>query len=231
MIKIKWKEVTWYSKLLTFLLFFILPVVGFYFGYEYGKISNYSFSRPFFYNYKPEKGGEEKIKFVNWVDFNNQELSFTFKYPKEIELENPVGSWKYFANPNSYGIQAVKLKIPSIYEPNTNFENAYFNVGLSKSTGDIQKCLLPYDGEEVIEPIYVGNNYFYRFKGKDLAAGNIYEVESYRTLHDNVCYNIDFIIHSVNLENYPPSLNIKSFNRDKIYKLLFEILNSFSFKD
>jgi hypothetical protein len=200
-------------------------------GYEYGKVFNFEKNKELFNflgkikNLPQEK---ENWNIENWLTFTDKNFGFSFKYPKEIEIENPVGGWRYLDDKNS-GIKLVSLRIPQIYEPNTNFGEAYLNIGVSSSTFDIQNCFLPHKKEEALGNLNVGNIMFYSFSSTDVLAGNYYKIKSYRTLQNNLCYNIDFIIHYMDINLFPSYYQIKNFNEKRIEDILDKIFNSFIF--
>ena len=213
--------------ILFLLIIFLSFVWFFYLGYEYGKSSALNFDwRPYiiYKNNFPQTEWNEK----NWETFVSNDFGFSFRYPRELEVENPVGVWRYFAN-NDLGIQLARLKIPKIYEINTNFTEAYFNVGVSSSTKDIQDCFLPGKGESASSTLDIGNATFYQFFGEFVADGNFYQVKSYRTLRHNVCYDIDLIIHFTDINSYPSDFNLQNFNQQKVDDLLNKVLNTFYF--
>lgn len=113
----------------------------------------------------------------------------------------------------------------------TNFANAEFNVGVSSDLLAISNCLKPDYMAEASSTIDINGVQFYEFSGTDVGAGNYYQVESYRTLHNNSCYVIDLVIHSVNIYNYPKEFEVKPFDYSKIHNLLLLMLQSFKFSN
>ncbi len=227
--KIKWNEVTWYSRILALVIFLALPFLGFYLGYRYGIVQ---MSAPVIVLTSPRGDAtaiDEISSTSSWATFQSDKYGFSFRYPMELEMMNPVGMWKYFASATSTGVQVVKLEVPKIFEPGTNFGDAEFNVGVSSASSDMQDCFLPMNGEAASSTLYLNGTTFYGFAGEDAGAGNYYQVESYRAVHDNACYDIDMIVHSTNLANYPPEFGLKQFDENKIHGLLSEILQSFTF--
>lgn len=231
--KVGLRKTARYSKSLAFIFFVILVLLAFYFGYKYGELKtqekyipilfNYNFGKVSLMDNKEKENSEEK-----WVVFVEDNYGFSFKYPKELEQMNPVGNWRYFSSPNSPGIQLVKLKIPAIYEMNTNFVEAFFSVGVSSSTLDIQNCFLPSAQEKSLGTVEIGKVIFYKFAGNNLEAGHQFEVESYKTLHHNVCYNLELVIHSIDTSVFP-QFSSYSFNKERVYNLLEKVKNSFIF--
>jgi hypothetical protein len=229
--KIKWKEVTWYSKALAIVFFIIFLLLSFSIGYWYGNLKGRESVLSLVLNKKYISGDKQELNFEydksNWVFYEDENYGISFLYPKELEFINPVGSWRYFLNDNSSGNLILKLKIPAIYEMNTNFVEAFFSLGISSSTLDIQKCLLPTSFEESLGSFDIGNKTFYKFKGVDKNNGHNYEVESYKTLHHNICYSIDLVVHYLDKAVLEKKYN--DFNKEKIYNLLNQILETFTF--
>ena len=228
--KIEFNKVTWYSRALAWLVFIILPFWGFYLGYKYGEVK--VFNSGIFRVIPADKDATSELSFAtsSWLAFNDSQYGFSFKYPMELSpTGNPDNFWKYFSSSTSTGREAVLVTIPRIFEMGTNFGDARFSVGVSSDKADLQNCFLPGNGEEASSTVYINGNMFYRFVGSDAGAGNFYQVESFRTMHSGACYDLDLIIHSTNISNYPAEFNIQKFDYDKVHNLLSAITQSFEF--
>lgn len=225
--KIEFNKVTWYSRLLAWIVFVAAATWFFYVGYQYGTTM---VPPPIIPNYLEEAAtSTEIVSTSSWYAYQNNAYGFSFKYPKELQTDNPNGMWKYLSSATSTGKEIVQMTVPAIFEMGTNFGDARFSVGVSTDTPDIQNCFLPTMGETASSSVYINGKLFYKFTGTDVGAGNFYQVESYRTIHNNACYDIDLIIHSTNIGNYPASFGIKPFDYNKIHNLLSEMLNTFVF--
>jgi len=66
-------------------------------------------------------------------------------------------------------------------------------------------------------------------KSSDPGAGNIYDTTSYKTIKNNMCYAVEYTVHSTNINNYSPDQNIKEFDKVKIENILNEMVKSFRF--
>ncbi len=116
---------------------------------------------------------------------------------------------------------------------NTNLGEAYF---LLSSTFDPQKVATCTDpnpngaGPEVSEGNVVINGYhFVRSSDSGVGAGNIYEQNIYRTVNQNVCYEVIFFIHSSNIGNYTPG-TVKEFDMNGLLRKFNGILSTFRVK-
>lgn len=226
--KIEWTKVTWYSRILSLIIFTALPFWGFYLGYNYGQTQ---ISGPIVVDIGPVRQpvNAALVNTSSWATYQNGTYGLSFKYPTELEVMNPTGLWRYFASATSTGTQLVKFEVPKIFEMGTNFGDAQFNVGVSASPADVRDCFLAGPGETASSTVYINGGTFYKFVGSDAGAGNFYQIESYRTIHGNACYDIDLIIHSSNIQNYPPEFGIKQFDYHEVHSMLVGMLQTLTF--
>lgn len=226
--KIRWNEVTWYSRLLALVVFVAAPLWGFYLGYLYGKVS--PVPPPVIVNARqPEQAAGYQISTSSWYTYQYGQYGFSFSYPKELEVNNAPSSWRFLASSTSTGKGIISLSVPPIFEMGTNFAGAAFSVGESSDGADIRNCFLPTDGETASSSVYLNGTMFYRFASSAAATGNYYRVESYRTMRNGACFDIDLVVHSTDIGNYPASFGVKPFDKGKVDTLLSDVLRSFTF--
>ena len=74
------------------------------------------------------------------------------------------------------------------------------------------------------------NSYtFTRSEFNGVAAGNSYDQISYRTVTENKCFEVIFLIHSANIANEPAGTTVE-FNRDELLKKFAAVLATFTAK-
>ena len=62
-----------------------------------------------------------------------------------------------------------------------------------------------------------------------VAAGNIYDQVIYRTVYDNLCYEMVLYMHSGNIGNYTPG-TVVEFDRVTLLQKFEEVLSMFTVK-
>jgi hypothetical protein len=150
----------------------------------------------------------------------NSDYNFSFAYPSE-DLEN--NNWQYqFATNNIL----ARIDLPDKYYSSTNLGEAAFLVGASQDPSIVASCTIPILGEEKIGSRAISGNDFTVFYSLEPAAGNRYEAISYRTIKNNICYEIIEFLHWSEISNYTPG-TVKEFNHDLIIMQLDKILSTF----
>jgi hypothetical protein len=230
--KIKWNEVTWYSKLIALVIFVALPFIGFYYGVQYGKIVGAvdQASTPSVTSTTSTTGAADATaayynNTAEWqTDANNTAGGFSIAYPIDFDysdnnLATPSTDWRVNAN-NVSGIKYFTLTVPRAFEPQTNFGGATLTVGADESGGSATAT----------SSATINGVAFTIFTSSDAGAGNYYETTSYRTLHGEKCYAVEYTIHSTQVENYPSSYNLQSFDEKKIDSLMQNVIQTFKFQ-
>jgi len=94
----------------------------------------------------------------------------------------------------------------------------------------VRECLSPStEGPTSATTTTINGVSFTVLKSSDAGAGNYYETTSYRTVHANKCYSVEYTVHSAQIENYPTSYNLTSFDETKINTLMQNIVGTFKF--
>jgi membrane-bound inhibitor of C-type lysozyme len=157
---------------------------------------------------------------------------FSFTYPTQFMLSGGGGgystSWRTEAT--SSGMELAVVTIPSSFQPKTNFVGATFTFGTSVDPSAISGCLTDANGEPVKSSATTINGVpFTELSYGDVGAGNLYDITSYRTVHNNQCYAAEYVVHSSELGNYPPSAGITAFNSSTVHSVLDGIARSVRF--
>ena len=120
---------------------------------------------------------------------------------------------------------------PSFYYPNTNLSEAYLILTGTRDPVTVSTCTQPStDQPETITGQVTINNYtFTRAEFTDVAAGNLYDQISYRTVFDKKCFELIVLIHSTNIGNYTPG-TVVEFDRDALLKKFEAVLDTFIVK-
>lgn len=144
-----------------------------------------------------------------WTDAGE---TFSFDYPNTFNLYGSDGSYDIDWSSGSQlaGQLLVKVVLPKTFLPNTNFSDSYFTVGVSSDPEALKDCATT-------------------TKSSDAGAGNLYETTSQKFIKDNICYAIEYTIHSTNIGNYSPDQNIKEFDKNKVENIFQKIVQSFRF--
>jgi hypothetical protein len=167
-----------------------------------------------------------------FFQYRNKSKGFLLTYDDAFA---PTGGFfDSYISTGNYKIQpdSILHLIDSNAFENTNLSAVYLTIGSSSEAQIVESCL-SIDSTSQPEQI-VGTETFngYEFlhtKRGGVAAGHIGEQESYRMVYMDVCYEIGFHIHSVNIGNYSPG-TVVEFDRSAIYQELDNILSSFKIK-
>ncbi|OHA27075.1 MAG: hypothetical protein A3C06_01080 [Candidatus Taylorbacteria bacterium RIFCSPHIGHO2_02_FULL_46_13] len=164
--------------------------------------------------------------------YSSGRFGFSFAYPETLVVgkseENTIG-WRSDAV-TSTGTIATKIVIPKSFQPQTNFGEATFLVGFSAEPDAITDCFKEDFTDVEVASMNVGGIPFRRFHYIDAAAGNRYDITSYRTVYSDRCYAVETVIHYANIENYSPDQNISEFNQAQVQKVLDTMVTSFRFR-
>lgn len=167
---------------------------------------------------------------ISYTDLNEV---YSFNYNPIFELVEgnlitPTKEWRTNAKEN--GIVLGDVIVNKSFYPNTNFSNANLRVGRSTDPNAINTCTTDTSGGEKIDGVKNIEGYsFTKFTSREGAAGNIYDLTSYRGIVDGDCYSIEYLIHSTNIYNYPEG-QVKEFDENKLKNEFEKIINSFDFK-
>ena len=103
-------------------------------------------------------------------------------------------------------------------------------MGTSADPNAIKNCLVYTNGNVgTSSEVTINGRKFTKMNFTDAGAGNYYDTTSYRTIYNNQCYAVEYIIHSSNIYNYSPDQGVKEFDKTKITSILERIIQSFKF--
>ena len=175
--------------------------------------------------------GDLKINNENST-FTDTSKTFSISFPNEFILfGGEIGySQNWAQQSTSTGLLLVNISTPENYMPKTNFSDAKFTVGVSTDPDAIKNCLTYNLGNLITSTkVKIGGNEFTKINFSDAGAGNFYDTTSYRILHNDSCYAIEYTIHSTNIGNYSPDQGITEFDKTKITEILENIVQNFRF--
>jgi membrane-bound inhibitor of C-type lysozyme len=154
--------------------------------------------------------------------------SFSFAFPLNFAVEgSAVGlSPGWTALDNTSGMILARVVVPSAYAPSTNFGDAHFTVGASADPTATANCLKTPSGATATTT-KIGDLIMTEFTAHDAGAGQRYDTTSYRTLHNDECYAIEYTIHYGVIGNYPAGT--KQFDEAALTAALDEMARSFVF--
>jgi hypothetical protein len=230
--KIEWRKVTWYSKLLALGLFVALPFIGFYYGTRYGEtvalLQNPGAAQT-------ATGTDYYHNAAAWQTDRDDRGGFSIAYPLDFQVDEnystqPSTDWREGAN-GTPGNLSLTITIPKAFEPQTNFADAKLTVGRSGNNAAAADCLVPdATGANTRTSTIMANGIqFTAFHSAGAGAGNYYETTSYRTIHAGQCYAVEYTIHSTQIANYPPEYQLKPFDKAKLVDMLNRIVGTFKF--
>lgn len=147
--------------------------------------------------------------------FTDKEKTVTFSYPKDLAISSgDIGysaSWRQ--NTQTLGLSIAKVTIPKSTQPQTNFSEAVFSLGTSNNTLAIKDCLIANNGEIAKGTVSINGVTYTKTMLGDAGAGNYYNTTSYRTMHNNQCYVMEYTIHSTSIGAYSPDQGITEIGR------------------
>jgi len=155
--------------------------------------------------------------------YRNEEHDFEIQYPSDFAVEVTCSPEAVTADP----VVGFRL-IGDRYYAGTNLLDACVVIGVDRSAEARATCLEPRPIEEYLGQEQINAITFSKGSRGGVAAGNIYDVTSYRTLHHDACYEIALFLHSHSLGVYSPG-TISEFDRQEVIDRLVQILHTFRF--
>ena len=131
---------------------------------------------------------------------------------------------------SALGLVLAKVTTPKDMLPKTNFGEATLRVGTSSDATALKECLTQINGQTTqTTPLTINGTEFAKLTSSDAAAGNRYDMTSYRALRNSQCYTIEYTIHYANIANFSPDQGITEFDEDTVTAKLESIVQSFKF--
>ena len=153
---------------------------------------------------------------ATWPRYEDVAARFSIAHPIDLVTD-----------PTSDGETYFTLAIPATFLPQTNFSEAILTVVKRIGSQAVARCLDVVSNESITGVQRIDNLPFTIFASSEGAAGNRYLTTSYRGRIGNVCYVIEYIIHSTTLEDYPPEYELKAFDEQKVKEVLDRIAGTF----
>ena len=129
------------------------------------------------------------------------------------------------------GTPMVTLSFPrdAFQTPKTNYGEAYLTIS---KTADTQNCFKIQNNNPTPfnQVVNINGIEFKEDHAIGVGAGNIYDSEVYRTIHENMCYEINLTVHTGRIENYPAG-TVTEFNKNLALDVLKKMLGTFKFSD
>ncbi|MDE1944644.1 MAG: MliC family protein, partial [Patescibacteria group bacterium] len=154
--------------------------------------------------------------------------TFSFAFPLSFTVAGSAVGFSpgWTALENSPGMVLAKIVVPAGYASSTNFGSATFTVGVSSDPSAVAACLKTPAGATATTT-KVGDVIMTELTGHDAGAGQRYDTESYRAVHDNECYAVEYTIRYGVLANFPKGT--KPFDEATLAAALDEVARSFIF--
>ena len=159
--------------------------------------------------------------------YNDNVYNFSLTYPAK-DLANKNIGYQYVTN-------NIRLRVDLPYNDymRTNLGEASVMIGATRDPKIVAQCLLPssqVENEKLLPLTKTINGVVYNvFQGMGVGAGNFYDSTSYRTVKNNICYEVVLLLHSSQILNYPAGL-VREFEHDKMLAELQAVADNFKIK-
>jgi membrane-bound inhibitor of C-type lysozyme len=164
--------------------------------------------------------------------YTDQEKTFSFSYPAQFTLSGGgIGyTQSWMQNAMTSGMLLAKVSVPASLQPNTNFASSQFTVGVSSDPSALATCLTQTNPSNASSTqVTLNGTPFTKVTYGDAGTGNFYDITSYRIVHGGACYAIEYVIHSLNIGNFPPSRGIREFDKTQVQNMFESMAQSFRF--
>ena len=175
--------------------------------------------------------------------YANAEYNFTIQYPKEVQVRNSFttfhqigNNWRLFAGQANQGKPVVELTIFSIDQGSYStgkqkyplFFTATVRVGVSPH---IKECYTPDAGytNQKITNVTINGIQFKRFSTSDAGMMQYTQAESYRTIHNNMCYVLEQIKTGSSYRDEKMAQGISEVTLTDYYNKGADIIKTFKF--
>lgn len=187
----------------------------------------------YYFKQQQSKSSSVLDETADWKTYQNTKYGFEFKYPKEYVFSSSEAGGAFSPGyiPICSRDTLACVSYPSTKFTNSNFEGAAFAIDINPDIkiGTETNCAI-YDGK--ITKIN-GTTFSYSDKGMEAALGNIQEHYVYKTLHDQVCFQVSLGVDYMNEGTYRDNLRngrvISEIDKEKVFDSLRDILSTFKF--
>lgn len=125
----------------------------------------------------------------DWLTFTNAKYGFQFQYPKDGQIAD--GTTDNFA----------RIDLP--FAGGTNLREKFLEVIVAENVNPCRSPLGTSSMLQTSETVVINGITFLKETGEDRGAGNIHQWIAYSTSRNNACVSLDFILHSLNPDNFP----------------------------
>ena len=175
--------------------------------------------------------------------FISPDGTFAFKYPnslvrcerdsKQADRWTPAESCEAYIPvcsdfSGSRSKTVACLAYPASSVRGTNFQAAALSVNETNATTRGGCLNIAEAHARTLRNAEVNRVTFTVIETDDAAAGSLMDGVTYRSFHQNKCYELDIRIASSNIANYDPG-TVREFERDAVYRSLKSALNTFQF--
>lgn len=167
----------------------------------------------------------------DWITYENKTANFQISYPQNysIKVDESLASsgFSYLGKP------LLEIDAPKTVFKGTNLQEALVLISSSSSPLGLANCnklsSFPTENSDILkDEIIIHDIPFYTGTRVGAAAGNRYASQIYRTAYRNTCIEINLLLHSTNIENYPAG-SIQPFDAAAMEAKLQSILYTFQF--
>lgn len=178
---------------------------------------------------------------IDLKTYTNTDYGFSFSYPQGLTPTDTFKSfyhlsdkWKSddFSDTNT-GINVVAIPV---FEIDNNDQNKYpryfgaeFRVGVSSDPTQVANCLTSSYGDQTTTDVTIGGTVFKKFLIEDSGMMQYLQGESYRTVHNGLCYALEKVKTGSSYRDDETKEIISDEKLDAYYKSIDMILNSFVF--
>lgn len=189
-------------------------------------------SQDYFFSVRSQAGGPFQLRLViNPPGQATQDFwFFDSQIPAGIQYSDEFAPTDLVVPVHLKGSAQITLAFidPDFYAPRTNLSEAYAVLADSDDPAVVASCTQPPTEvpETVTGQVPVNRYSFIRSEFSGAAAGNRYDQVAYRTVWKNHCIELVFLIHSTNIDNYPPGAVVE-YDHATLMNKFEAILDSF----
>ena len=169
-------------------------------------------------------GDNQQTVKARWSIYHNTPENYSFLYPSEFSINEDADlAFAFMAT-------GTMLSFPETFSTGTNLSEAKLLFGKVDPKYAENDCLPENGIGSGAEEVTINGTKFLRDIGAGAAAGNRFDTIAYALKRPSGCFNMTLYLHSTVLENYPPELRPKPFDRAAIVTMFNDIISTFIIK-